>query len=1101
MSLHLNAAQSKAVDHIYGPLLVLAGPGTGKTQLLSARIANILKVTDANAQNILCLTFTESAAQNMRERLSSIIGPDAYDVHIGTYHSFGSDIIRSYPVFFEEIDLESGKDTRLERPINDIQQIQIITEILAGLPYDNPMIGARHYVKSVVSTISELKRGLYTPNSLRKIADENLTLCQELSPKIAELLSGIKRFPSKAETSIALFESVCDLLQKTTGLGELACDELEHALAEAVDSNSSKPLTAWKNAWLLKDSSDQFVFTDQDIHSKLKALAAIYEQYQSALEEGNLYDYDDMILRAIDALKNKPDLRFTLQEKYQYVLLDEFQDTNAAQFELVRLLGDNPVNEGMPNIFAVGDDDQAIYAFQGAHASNMLQFLREYNSVEVINLTENYRSHADVIHVAHQVAQQIESRLHHSIDGIDKVLQASANNLPKSASIERHEFEGEANERAWIADKIAKLIESGVAPSQITILAPQHKYLESLIPFLASKAVPVSYERRENILETPLMRAITLMVELILAAGEQDEKRMAQLFPQVLSLEFFGIAPLELWQINWQYAKRDNQKAWAEIAIENPNLSLQTQFFLSLGLKSKIEPLEYMLDYLSGGVELQVAGSMYACPLKAFYFSEHEQNSLRYYELLSHLSSIREHLRALQQGQETQLTVADFIRFINAYEQAGQPLIHSHPVAQATESVQLMTAYKAKGLEFEHVFLVSMHDDVWGKSARGNRSKVSLPANLQHIRYQGSSEDELKRILFVAVTRAKYGLYLTSHAKKDNGRSNEAVKYLLEGLDEQKGTRISQILPPHTQLITSTSYPATETYKAIQIMWHSRHLNLNAELKSLLKERLVNYQMSPTHLNSFIDMEYGGPEAFLLSTLLRFPQAPSEDGEYGNAVHAALEWGQNDTLKDGILKPDLVLAEFDRELKKRYIMPSRLSDIRERGHAALLQYMQARHAMFTSFAKTEVDFRNEGVLIGTAHLGGKIDRLEIDEKSRSVEIVDFKTGKPHTKWERTIKLLKYKQQLYFYKFLIEGSHTYHDYKVKSARLEFVESLPGGNIVDPLYITFDAEEEQQMKELIQKVFTKIQSLELPETTDFSADYRGTLQFIESLLGPQ
>lgn len=392
MELRLNKAQQAAVDHIYGPLLVLAGPGTGKTQLLSARIAHILKATDANAHNILCLTFTESAAQNMRERLSSIIGPDAYDVHIGTYHSFGSDIIRSYPEYFEAVDLESGKDTRLEKPLNDIQQIQIVSSILENLPYDSPLRSARHYVKSIVSTISELKRGLYTPDSLRALATENLRLCHELSPQIADCLEGIKRFPSKADQSIALFEQVCSLLEPHAGLAELACDELEHALAEAVDQNSSKPLTAWKNTWLQKDDHDQFVFTDTDVHKKMSELAKIFDRYQQTLAEQQLYDYDDMILRAIEALKKHADLRFTLQEKYQFILLDEFQDTNAAQFELVRLLGDNPVNEGQPNIFAVGDDDQAIYAFQGAHASNMLQFLREYQSVAVVNLTENYLS-------------------------------------------------------------------------------------------------------------------------------------------------------------------------------------------------------------------------------------------------------------------------------------------------------------------------------------------------------------------------------------------------------------------------------------------------------------------------------------------------------------------------------------------------------------------------------------------------------------------------------------------------------------------------------------------------------------------------------------
>lgn len=1099
MAIKLNAVQQEAVDYIYGPLLVLAGPGTGKTQLLSARIANILQVTDVNAQNILCLTFTESAAQNMRERLSSIIGADAYDVHIGTYHSFGSDIIRSYPQFFEEIDLETGKDTRLEKPLNDIQQIQIVGAIVNQLPYDSPLIGSRHYIKSLVSTISELKRGLYTPDSLRALADKNLQLCHELSPKIATLLQNIKRFPSKADQSIALFEQVCEILQEYDGLAELACEELQQALTDAVEQNTSKPLTAWKNIWLAKDSSDQFTFTEIDVHTRMRELAHIYERYQQSLADQQLYDYDDMILRAIDALKIHPELRFSLQERYQFILLDEFQDTNAAQFQLVRLLGDNPVNEGQPNIFAVGDDDQAIYAFQGAHASNMLQFTQEYRSVKVVNLVENYRSHADVIHVAHSIAAQIESRLHHSIEGITKMLQASSKTLPKSAHIERHEFESEANERSWIADRIAKLIAKGTEPSEIAILAPQHKYLESIIPFLVQQQIPVSYERRENILETPLIRALSSMITLIMAANENDESTISQEFPRVLSLEFFNISPIDIWQVNWQYAKKDNEKSWAEIAVEHPSLNGPVQFFLALGLQADNMPLEYLLDFLAGGIGLQMSDAVtYECPLKTYYFSDQHNDTLRYYEMLSHLSTIREHLRTFQQSADQQLKPQDFLRFIDAYQSAEQPLIHAHPVAQSTSAVQIMTAYKAKGLEFEHVFLISMHDDVWGKSARGNRSKLSLPANLQHIRYQGSSEDELKRILFVAVTRAKYGLFLTSHAKKDNGRSNEPVKYLLEAPGEGATERVSHILPIDRQVVRKTVYTATETYAAVDVLWHSRHLVITAELKSLIAERLSRYQMSPTHLNSFIDMEYGGPEVFLLSTLLRFPQAPSEDGEYGNAVHGTLEWLQNELQTATDVELQHVLKEYDRQLARRYIQRDRLDNIHARGHAALTNYIKARREMLSQPAQTEVDFRNEGVLIGDAHLSGKIDRLEVDKANKRLKIVDFKTGSPHAKWDRTVKLLKYKQQLYFYKFLVQGSHTWSGYTVDSARLEFVEPNAKGAIVEPLSINFDPKEEQEMKQLIQNVYAHIRSLNFPDTSAYSSDYNGTQKFMTALL---
>jgi DNA helicase II / ATP-dependent DNA helicase PcrA len=1094
--IELNDAQREAAEHIYGPLLVLAGPGTGKTQLLSARIANILTLTDASPSNILCLTFTENAASNMRERLSGIIGAGAYDVHIATYHSFGSDIIRSYPEYFEDIDLDTGADTRLERPIDDLQRIQILSEIVAKLPYTSPLIGAKHYIKNVSSTISELKRGIYTPDSLHTLASQNIAQAESLGPKIASMLEGIARFPSKAEQSIELFGPIFALLDGLPGLAELAHDTLGEAMSESSSTNKSTPLTTWKNNWLPKDSSGRHAFTDILQHKKSLELANIYRQYQAELEARQLYDFDDMILSTITALKSRDELRFNLQEKYQFILLDEFQDTNAAQFELVRLLADNPANEGQPNIFAVGDDDQAIYAFQGARVSNMLAFTNSFRSVKVVNLVENYRSHRDIIHTARGVAEQIESRLHHHIDGVDKVLIASALELPELASIERREFGGAANEYSWVASKIYELIKSGTSPSQIAVLAPQHKYLEAVVPFVASLNLPIAYEKRENILDAPLIRSLKMMTDLVLACEQGDIVQMNVLLPQVLSLEFYQLPVVDIWRINWEL-KRGQDLSWAELALDNESLAPHVVAFLSMGLRVGHEPLEYMLDYLTGNTGLDLGdGSIYTCPLRNFYFGDATTDPLLYFDTLANLSTIREHLRAWQSGQDTMLTLEDLTKFFDAYKAAEQPLINSHPVALADNAVQLMSVYKAKGLEFEHVFLLSVHDDVWGKSARGGGNKLSLPANLEYIRYQGSSEDELRRLLFVAITRAKHGLYLTSHTHRDNGKPTEPVKYLLELTDGD--TRSSTVLPAHHQKVQVTTFSQADTMQAIDTMWHSRHLQLDASLKSLLGNRLENYQMSPTHLNTFIDLQYGGPEAFLLKTLLKFPNAPGPDGEYGNAVHWALEQHQRRIEQGRPASVKQVLLDFDKNLAKRYIPTERMQDYQNRGHEALTKYLEAREEMFKLPAKTEVDFRKEGVLLGEAHLTGKIDRLEVDKAGKTVHIVDFKTGQPHTKWDKEVKMLKYKQQLYFYKFLIEGSHTWQNYKVATARLEFVEPDENGNIVPGLEIKFDEKEEQEMKQLIGAVWGTIKNLDLPDVTSFEENYAGIQNFISYLI---
>ncbi len=1068
----LNPAQQKAVDHIYGPLLVLAGPGTGKTQLLSARIANILQKTDANAQNILCLTFTESASQNMRERLSTLIKDDAYDVHINTYHGFGSDIIRSYPEYFEEIDLETGKDSRLERPIDELQALQIIISILGALPYDNALIGARHYPKHVLSTISELKRALITPDGLRDIAQENLACVHRVSGALQSIFSGVTRMPSKPAQSIPLFEQISEVLDGSESLCNLAHDELIIALEQSTTLESSKPLTVWKNRWLSKDEMNNYTFTDLDQHKRMFALADVFEKYQVRLSEKGLYDFDDMILRAIDALRTKDDLRFSLQEQYQFILLDEFQDTNAAQFELVKLLADSPVNEGQPNIFAVGDDDQAIYAFQGARVSNMLAFKDSFREVSVINLTENYRSHAHILHVAHQIAAQIESRLHHNLEGVEKILTASNTSLPKEATIERHEFAGEANEYAWVAHKIHDLIEEGTPPHEIAVLAPQHKFLERIVPCLVKEQVNITYEKREDILKTPLVTAFRLIAELLVAIQTQSNAKMNELFPQVLSLDFYQIPVEVLWKVNWR-CNDEKLESWAQCASEDEVLKPHVLALLKLGTISAREPLEYVLDYITGSAPLTLdATTKYLSPLKQYYFENHD-NSVRFYELLTNLSTIREHLRAIQAGEAELLTISDFLAFISAHEQADQPLLNTHPIAQSLDSVQLMTTYKAKGLEFEHVFLLSMHDDIWGKKARGNTSKLSLPANLQHIRYRGSSEDELRRLLFVAITRAKSGLYLTSHASKDTGKATEAVKYLQEYLDGD--VRKSAVLPAGNDIVDTVAFSAEATMQAVDTLWHARHLELTADMRSLLSDRLARYMMSPTHLNTFIDTEYGGPSVFLLNTLLRFPQAPGEDGEFGNAVHATLDWLQ----KHGAEEPSMhrILEQFDTQLAKRYIGRDRMDDFRARGHHALSTYLHDRPSLLGADVKSEVDFRKEGVLLGEARLSGKIDRIEIDPIQKTIDIVDFKTGKPALKWDTSIKLQKYKQQLYFYKLLIEGSHSWAGYTVNSARLEFVEPLPNGSSAPPLYVQFSDIEMNTTKELIAQTWAKIMTLDL------------------------
>ncbi len=1088
----LNDAQRQAVDTIDGPLLVIAGPGTGKTQLLSARVANILQKTDVSGANILCLTFTESGAANMRERLRRFIGDAAYDVTISTYHSFGSDIIKNYSEHFQTIGVDRSDDVRMERPIDELTQIQILERIIGNLPFDSPLLSARYYVKSVVSTISDLKQHLITPDKLRSIADDNLRAIDAAQPLLDDIINNAGGISRKKVEKLGQYQR---LLDGIGGQSDALCQQAASALAKAFlkadETASPTPLTKWKDEWLHKNEYDQFTLTERARTEKMRELANLYESYERALKQRAAYDFDDMILRAIDGIANNDELRYNLQEKYQYILLDEFQDTNPSQFELVKRIADHPVHEGRPNIMAVGDDDQAIFAFQGAHVGNMKDFLLAFRDVAVINLTHNYRSHADILHVAHNIAQQIEDRLHKQFDDIDKVLIASSNQLPKSTEVARHEFSAEASEYAWVAHEIAHKIAQGTRPSEIAVLAPRHAILERLVLFLHQLDIPVSYEKRENILETEIVQGLRLAAQLLHALATNDIAHGNQYFPLVLSLPYWQIAAKDIWQVNWQHAKHDETRPWAAIALESPSLAPAVTFYLSLANSCMTEPLEFTLDKLIGTVPVQDTETQLIAPLKHFYFGtgKRSTDALKYYEAVSHLSVIRSRLRDYQSLSDKQLTLNDFLEFFTMYEAAEAALVNSHPIAQANDAVQLMTAYKSKGLEFDHVFILQAHDDVWGSASRGGGNKLSLPANLTYIRYTNSSDDERLRLFFVAITRARHSLYITSHTTKESGRKTTPLKYLNERDD------ISAHLPLNYQKIHRQPLEPAQLAEDTETLWKAGQISLPADFRSLLTDRLKSYHMSPTHLNTFTDVERGGPEAFLVGTLLRFPQAPHASGEYGTAMHNTLEWYQNQLNTGAPPSSQNVMNFYDNELARRYMAEIDRDHARAKGRLSLQKYLSLRAEMFGRPAKAEVNFYSEGVVLDGAVLSGKIDRLEVDHEAKTVRIVDYKTGVPLTKWTGSTKAHKYKQQLYFYKLLIEGSNTWKGYTVAEARLEFVEATKNGtgDIQPPLIITFNADEETALKQLIHAVWRRIQTLELPDISAYSKDLKGIQAF--------
>lgn len=1072
----LNGQQRQAVEQIDGPVLVIAGPGTGKTQLLSTRIGYILEKTDALPQNILALTFTEAGVDAMRERLTDFLGQDAYAVNISTYHAFGAELIRRYPEYTGTYDYQMTDDVTAD---------YLIRQILEALPYSNPLRRAETYATDLRAFISDAKRAMLDPEDIISITKNNLSFIKAATEVVRRDLAGLTRM---GKTAAALFSKLqtglhgidCGLNPPVASLKSICLDELAAALA----SDDSKQLTKWKNDWLEKDGEGRFVFGGQRANRRIEAAAEIYAAYRQQLTEQKLFDYDDMILRAIQALEDNPDFKFTLAEQYLYILLDEFQDTNAAQLRLVELLSDNPVNEGRPNILAVGDDDQAIYAFQGAQLANMSRFVGLYRDVHVIPLTENYRSSQPILEVAESISGQIVARLHEQFPGIDKTLRARTR-LKAPPKVEKHDFISDAAQYQWLAERIRQLVDNGVAPAEIAVLAPKHRYLIPLLPYLADKTLPVRYEKRENVILKPINQILIRMSELTLALADGNERLINALWPEVLSYDFWHLTTERIWQVSWRAATENG--SWTGVLLENEHTKPIALFFLRLKDLLSETNLEQQLDILIGSkVDDQETYSLpIRSPLYSHYFGS-PQRDADFIETLSDLAVLRGRLRDWRRDLVRPLGLADFVEFINAHIRSGINILNTSPHYEAADAVNIMTAYQAKGREFQAVFIVAAMDEVWGSASKNPGSIISLPANLKFMRYRGASDDERLRLLYVAMTRAKKQLYLTGYAKTLDGKGLRPLKYL-------NGSEDMYLNVSHDEDALNL--------EAYQAYWNNRHTPpFEPRLKELLAPRLERYQMSPTHLNQFTDLIWGGPEQFFLNTVLRFPKASPPPAQFGTVIHDSLRWAHDSLVRDGSLPtPRRLLNFFDQRLAARRLPEADFRLLRERGHRALKLYMADGGAGFDATDIYEHSFRGEGVFVGAAHLSGKIDRLRFDKKNKLITVYDFKTGPSYDKWAAgNATLHKYRQQLLMYKLLVEKSHTWSGWKVEKAVLEFIEPPADDDTIYQLEMRFKADELMRLEKLIQAVWQRVQALDFPATSRYPANMGGINAFEDDLI---
>ncbi len=1234
----LNLQQRQAVENTEGAVMVIAGPGAGKTQILSMRVANILINNDINPGNILCLTFTNAATKNMQKRLSDIIGPTSYDVNICTFHGFGSTIINQYQSkFFDRF----GLDAKQAEPVT---QQQIFEEIMSGLPIGNAIgsknpDGSWNFLRDIKSCISDLRKGGLTPVDYKQVIDTNKPILDQFQEILDEFQSELGASLQKKENQTQYLNTIVMAIEKWSKIiqsmdescfGKSFITNLALLYQQTLDCEKPKAseLKKYLEKFITKDHDNNYIFKDLYNFDKQVSLCEIYRQYRQKMFNLRLYDFDDMILEVVQKIKTDSELKNNLLEKYQYILVDEFQDTSGVQLELIIQLTDTIKTAGIePNVMVVGDDDQSIYKFQGACTSNLLRFTQLFPNCQFITLQKNYRSSHKIVESSKMIASNITDRITNLIPQVNK--NPMAHNLIEHSKIHHLQFDSCLEECLWVVQKCQELIAGGTKPNEIAILSRGHKDLAKIIEISTKLGLSTNYERGNNILYEVKIQQLIKTMEYIDSLNNPSHKfEKDDLLCEILQFDFFGFDQLQIrllavlakqsklsWidtmlqAVEWKEdlssnnlknnldildveipllsggTKADRVVAAADqflfsshsgmgsfaplkmtagfgVIVETlNNLTLEfleelnqiALFFLDLAKKSLNEPGELIIDKLIGvdtlqssddtrdedeevdiiGVDISLqqepleeqslfeimsksldqqgllpTKKIYLSKYKKVYFDKllHKVDSQTDLKLLSNLRFLINSIRSF--GNNKILSLSEIVQTLKLYQTDPELSMIDNSVFMTTaNSVNLMTAHKSKGLEFDVVFVLNCTQDNWCGKNIG--CKISL---LSHLNLAGETDnnDDKLRLFYVALTRAQNHIYISTAINDDDGESKNELSFL-------------QHIDPNNLEKSAITDLKAECLE-IDLQKILPHITIAKQEYKILEGLLQDYKMPVTHLNNFLDMETKvgstkrGPAKFLEANLLKFPQTPTPKSSYGTAIHKSLQDFYNQNAKTKT-KPNLefLLENFEMSLNTQKMIKSDREKLREFGRQNLTKWFDLKLEMEQNY-RVEHSFAS-GIKIGEAIITGNLDKIILDNQNRTITVVDYKTGNIFGQWDRykiqpknrimqvgdlkTSKEQGYYNQLVFYKLLIENSSEFKNkYKTNLGQIEFIDcshQATSYNYKKPpvLDLQIGELEAQRLEKIIQAVWKRIMRLDFSIPKDFEDSIIGTKEWMDYL----
>ena len=616
----LNDKQLEAVKYPNGPLLVLAGAGSGKTRVLTTKVAYLVEELKVDPYNILAITFTNKAAKEMKERVLNMLGPKAYQIQISTFHSFGLMIVREN---YEKL----GYDKNFTILDSD-DSLTIIKKILKEMNLDPKA---------------------YSPRGIR--------------------------------------------------------NKISSAKNELMDSNYYS----------------RFANSEYE-----EIVLEVFRKYEKRLIKNNSLDFDDLLLLPIRLFKENKDTLKKYQERFKYILVDEYQDTNEAQYRIIKMLGSK-----YKNICVVGDLDQSIYGFRGANYRNILNFEKDYPEAKVIALEENYRSTGNILNVANDIIKNNKQRK-------DKNLWTKNNEGKK---IKYHRSYDEKDEAHYVMGEIKKLIKEGIKPENIAILYRTNAQSRNMEEELLRENIPYKvigsfyfYNRKEI---KDLISYLKLIYNSnddvsILRVINVPKRKIGPKTIENLSMKAITNGT-SIYEAIESGKELEFKKIIESIKKESENLSLT-------------ELVDLVLDFSGMRKELENAKTIEA--------------EIR----LENLEEFKSITKTFEENNGV-ISLEEFLLEIALVSD-----IEEHK--NNSDVVTLMTIHSAKGLEFDHVFLIGLEEGLFPHS-----NSMDSPDELE----------EERRLCYVAVTRAKKSLTLVNSKRRmlyGNTNSNPPSRFINEISDE-----------------------------------------------------------------------------------------------------------------------------------------------------------------------------------------------------------------------------------------------------------------------------------------------------------------------------